>query len=351
MKKLSKLCAAVACALTCFSLTSGALAADKAPKATENDNSIKVFYYSLNDLYINQLSASLQDLALSQDVKLIQFDANEDLMRQLNQIKTSMGTNPNKNPILVNPVDAQNGTAALRLAKQNNVPVIFFNRRPAAESMSTYEDAWYIGTESSSAGVFQAEIVADYLKTHPEADRNKDGKISYVMIKGEAGHQDTDARTNAFVRTMMENDIQLQSIETLYAGWSQNKAQNVITNLIDRTGINSIELIVCNNDAMALGALLSVQAEGYNKDDAARFIPIAGIDALPKALDEIERGTLIGTVYNDHDSTADVMIRIAKAYLDGKEVTEKLIGYPVNEDHVINIPYIKVTGQNVSEIR
>lgn len=349
MRKLSKLCAALACALTCFGLNATAMAADNVK--TESDNSIKVFYYSLNDQYINQLSASLQDFAIAQDIRLTQFDANDDILRQLNQIKTALGTNPNKNPILVNPVDAQNGTAALRLAKQNNVPIIFFNRSPAKESLSSYENAWYIGTEASSAGVFQAEIVLDYLKAHPEADRNKDGVISYVMLKGEAGHQDTDARTNAFIRTVVDSGVQIQPIESLYAGWSQTRAQNLITNLVERTGVDAIELVVSNNDAMALGALLSLQAEGYNKGDATRFIPIVGIDALPRAVDEVERGTLIGTVFNDHDSTADVMIRLARGYLEGKEINEKLIGFPIGDDHVINVPYVKVTGQNVAELK
>lgn len=350
MKGISKLCAALACALAGFSMGSSALAADSQAKAT-NDNSIKVFYYSLNDLYISQLSSYLQDLSLSQDIKLVQFDANDDLVRQLNQLKTSLGTSKAKNPVLVNPVDNQNGLAALKTAKQRGVPVIFFNRSPSLDSLKTYKDAWYIGTKSSNAGVFQAEIVQEYLKAHPEMDRNKDGVISYVMIKGESGHQDTDARTNAFIRTMIDKNIEIKPVETLYASWSQTRAQNLMTNLISEKGINSIELVVSNNDAMALGALLALQAEGYNREDKSRFIPIVGIDALPRALDEVERGTLIGTVYNDYASTADVMLRIARAYLDKQPIDEKLVGYPISDAHVINIPYVKVTGQNVSELR
>lgn len=351
MRKISKLCAAVACTLASFCLSSAAVSAAESQAKAENDNTIKVFYYSLNDLYINQLSASLQDLALSQDIKLVQYDANDDLVRQLSQIKTSLGTHKSKNPIMVNPVDTQNGIAALRSAKQNNIPIIFFNRSPSEDSLKTYPDAWYIGTKASSAGVFQAEIVKEYLKAHPEADRNKDGEISYVMLKGESGHQDTDARTNAFLRTMLDSEFKLTQLDSLYAGWSQNRAQNLMTNLISKNGVDKIELVVSNNDAMALGALLALQAEGYNKGDASRFIPVVGIDALPRALDEVERGTLIGTVLNDHSSTADVMLRIAKAYLDGQKIDEKLIGYPISETHVINIPYVKVTGQNISEIR
>ncbi|HTN84207.1 MAG TPA: hypothetical protein VL242_10990 [Sorangium sp.] len=41
----------------------------------------------------------------------------------------------------------------------------------------------------------QGEILVDYWKAHPEADRNKDGKIQYVMLTGEPGHQDALLRT------------------------------------------------------------------------------------------------------------------------------------------------------------
>ena len=88
--------------------------------------------------------------------------------------------------------------------------------------------------------------------------------------------------------------------------------------IIDKVGINNIEVVVANNDAMALGAILALQADGYNLPDAqdkSKFIPVVGIDGLPAALDAVERGTMIGTVFNDYNSTADVMVRIATAYL------------------------------------
>ena len=354
MSRVSKLFTAVAAAATLA--CAAVVPSQAAPAATDaNSNSISVFYYSLNDLFINQLSAALQDRALANGIKLRQYDASDDLMRQISQIQSALVINKDGAPILVNPVDTQNGIAALRSARQNKVPIIFFNRKPSDEALASYEDAWYVGSNPSNSGFYQAEIVRDYFKAHPEADRNKDGVISYVMLKGEPSHQDTALRSNTFVRTLLEDGVKLKPIASINANWSQNRAQNEVSTLADRGQLAQIELIVCNNDAMALGAINALQAEGYNipntpAGDHSKYIPVVGIDALPQALDAVERGTMIGTVFNDYGAVADVMMRITEAYLNGEHITDDILGYTTN-GHVIDVPYVKVTNENLSEVR
>ena len=348
MLKFSKLFAAAALAASALVATAPAQAA-----AGDAQNPVKVFYYSLNDLFINQLSASLQDRALANHIKLAQYDANDDLMRQVSQIQAALSINRDHTPILVNPVDTQNGTAALRAARKAKVPVIFFNRKPSDEALKSYRDAWYVGTKPASSAYYQAEIVSDYYKAHPEMDKNKDGALSYVMLKGEAGHQDTSARSNGFTRTLLDQGMKLKPLASDNANWSQSAAQNKMAGIIDKVGINNIEVVVANNDAMALGAILALQAEGYNLPDAqdkSKFIPVVGIDGLPAALDAVERGTMIGTVFNDYNSTADVMVRITTAYLNGEVITEDLLGYPI-ENQTVYIPYVKVTNDNLGSLR
>lgn len=320
---------------------------------SNNQEQVRVFYYSLNDMYINQLSASLQDKAISSGLKLAQFDAKDDLMRQASQINTALSVKNKQNftPILVNPVDNQNGLNALRAAKQQNVPIVFFNRSPAPEALSSYKDAWYVGANTSQAGFYQAELVIEAFKAHPECDRNKDGVIDYVLLKGEPTHIETNTRSNIFVRTMLEAGFKLNPIAIVSANWSQNLAQNEMTNILNHKDVNSIELIVSNNDAMALGAIKALQAVGYNNvdDPNSKFIPVFGIDALPTALDAIERGIMTGTVLNDYNSTADVMMRIVKAYMDGVEITEELLGYPI-KNCTIEIPYLQVSNYNLDKV-
>lgn len=335
-------------------VTSSANAIAATSDSSDSSRTVKVFYYSLSDMFMTQLSNALQDRALANRIKVMQYDANGDLMRQISQIQTAVSVeHGDRSPIIVNPVDTQNGVAALRIAQKAQVPVIFFNRQPSDNVLSSYADAWYVGTQPVSSAHYQAEVVVKYFKTHPEMDKNKDGVISYVMLKGESGHHDTDARTNGFVRALLEQDFKLNSLASVNADWSQSKAQNKMTNIIDQVKLDTIELVVANNDAMALGAVLALQAAGYNlpnTTDATKIIPVVGIDGLPSALDAIERGTMIGTVFNDYNSTADVIMRITSAYLNGNEITDELVGYPI-VNHTIDIPYFEVTNDNINNVK
>ena len=58
---------------------------------------------------------------------------------------------------------------------------------------------------------------AEYIKNHPEVDKNGDGKIQYVLLEGEAGHQDAISRTDLSVKTMIENEIELEKLSYQFA--------------------------------------------------------------------------------------------------------------------------------------
>lgn len=329
MRILHKLAAAVSAAAVLCAVTSAEAAQTKA----------NVFYYSLNDMFVNQLSAQMRTCADQHDVKLSEYDATDDLAKQISQIQ--MALLQNKDPLIVNPVDALNGEAALRYAKRAGVPVIFFNRKPSDNALASYDKAWYVGTDSAKAGEYQAEILIDYLHKHPEADRNKDGKIEYVILKGEAMHQDTQTRTSAFIRTMMDSGIAGEPLYSGNANWSYTQALEMMKDIISRNGIDKIEAVICNNDAMALGVLSELQSLGYNQQGKKdKFIPVIGIDATPRAIAAVSRGEMIGTVLNDANAIADICVKIAHAYGEGKPVTEDLVGLPIR-DRQIDVPYVK----------
>ncbi len=298
-----------------------------------------VFYYSLNDTFVNALSADMRDSAEAAGLKLSEYDATDDLAKQLTQVQTALAQN--KNPLIVNPVDALNGEAVLRNARRAKVPVIFFNRKPLDKVLSSYQDAWYVGTSADMAGEYQAQILIDYLSSHPQADKNGNGQIEYVLIKGEATHQDTQQRTSSFIRTMMNSGIAGEPLYTGNADWSYSKAVNMMRELLFTHKLSEIEAIICNNDAMALGVLNELQAHGYN-NGSGNFIPLIGIDALPMAVEAVSRNQMIGTVFNDRRSIAEICVKIAKAYCEGTEITEDLVNLPIN-NRQIEVPYVKYT--------
>ena len=79
---------------------------------------------------------------------------------------------------------------------------------------------------------------------------------------------------------MIENEIELEKLSYQFADWNRAQAENRVSQLIDQYG-SEIELILSNNDEMALGAVEAYKNAGYRQ--AERPI-IFGIDGLTDAL-------------------------------------------------------------------
>lgn len=101
-----------------------------------------------------------------------------------------------------------------------------FNREPVWEDLMQWEDLYYVGCDAEQSGVMQGEIAADYIKNHPEVDKNRDGEIQYVLLEGEAGHQDAISRTDFSVKTLIEKEVNLEKLSYQFADWNRGQAEN-----------------------------------------------------------------------------------------------------------------------------
>ncbi len=209
--------------------------------------------------------------------------------------------------------------------------------------MASYDKAWYVGTTSSESGVIQGELIVDSWKANPDWDRNGDGVLSYVLLKGEPGHPDAEARTKFAVDTVKEMGIEVEELELQTGMWDSVKGKELMDAWLSKHG-EAIEFVIANNDAMALGAINSLKAEGYFEGD--KFMPVVGVDAIPDALSQIEAGTMVGSVLNDAanqgKATIDLALNVAKGndVLDGTEWT-------LDENKAVRVPYQPITLDNI----
>ncbi|PKK40121.1 Galactose/methyl galactoside ABC transport system, D-galactose-binding periplasmic protein MglB [Clostridiaceae bacterium JG1575] len=245
----------------------------------------------------------------------------------------------------INLVTPQAASAIIDKAKPKNLPVIFFNKEPDEAALNSYDKAYYVGTRSSESGELQGKLVAEQWKKHPEWDRNKDGIMQYVMLKGEPGHPDAEARTKFSVESITKDGIKVQQMELQAANWDTAKAKDIVDAWISKHG-NKIEFVIANNDAMALGALAALEAAGFKGEKA---IPIVGVDAIPDALTKIENGEMVGTVLNDAGNQAQAVIDLTLNLINGKAPTDgtnwKL------EGKAVRVPYKAITKDNLKEAK
>jgi methyl-galactoside transport system substrate-binding protein len=105
-----------------------------------------------------------------------------------------------------------------------------------------------------------------------------------------------------------------------------------------------IELVIANNDDMALGAVSALQGAGYNKQ-GGKVIPVFGVDATEAAKSAIAEGSMIGTIKQDAEGMADAILKIAVNLKNGED---KFSGIPkenIQGSWRVNIPYAEYTGE------
>ncbi len=243
----------------------------------------------------------------------------------------------------INLVDPQGAASVITKAKEAELPVVFFNKEPSPEDMASYDKAWYVGTNSAESGIIQGELITEAWKANPEWDKNGDGKIQYVLLKGEPGHPDAEARTTYSIQTVNEAGIETEELELQTGMWDTVKAKELMDTWFAKHG-DAIEFVICNNDAMALGAVSSLQASGYFEGD--KFMPVVGVDAIPDALTQIENGTMVGSVLNDAANQGKATIDLLANVVNGKDPLEGT-DWELDENKAVRVPYVAITNENI----
>ena len=241
--------------------------------------------------------------------------------------------------LCINLVDRTAPSRIIRMARNEDIPVIFFNREPVREDLMQWEKLYYVGCDAEQSGIMQGEIAAEYINSHSEVDKNKDGKIQYVLLEGEAGHQDAISRTDYSVKTLLEQGINLEKLSYQFADWNRGQAENRMSRLIEQYG-DEIELVISNNDEMALGTVAAWQKAGY---DCRNWPVIFGIDGLDDALEAIKTGKMKGTVYNDKEDQAMELAKLSVEIVCGKDTNRKHL----KEGRYYVSEYCRVDSSNV----
>ena len=245
------------------------------------------------------------------------------------------------NVLCVNLVDRADPSEIIDLARENEVPIIFFNREPVAEDLMQWEQLYYVGADAKESGIMQGELAAEAILENDQIDRNNDGKIQYVVLEGEPGHQDAIIRTENAVDTIKSKGIKLEKLSYGIANWNRAQAQNRMQQLISQYQ-NEIELVLANNDDMALGAVDAYKK--LNRTEAGMPV-FFGIDGTDVGLNAVRGKELAGTVYNDKEGQAEAMAKLAVSIVTGEGAEE----IEAENGRYIYLPYFKVTEDNVDE--
>ena len=311
------------------------------------DLKVAVFYYTYSDTYISSVRTALDAQLDALGVTYQDFDSNGNQTTQNEAIQTAIADGYNL--LIVNMVTSGSSDTAKGIMElAGDVPVIFFNRavdedgvEASASVLNAYENIAFVGTDAPEAGHLQGKMIGEYVLEHyDELDLNGDGKISYAMFKGDEanveaiyrtqfGVEDADAVLTAAGKPALEyfdaSNASKYQVD-LGGAWSAQAALDYMnTNLsqYNEANGNMIELIICNNDNMAEGAISALEAAGYNTGaEGATTIPVFGVDATDAAKELIAAGKMTGTVKQDAEGMAAAIADVVKATGEGTAMAD-----------------------------
>jgi methyl-galactoside transport system substrate-binding protein len=231
--------------------------------------------------------------------------------------------------------------------QQKNIPIIFFlNPEPATmDVFKFYPKAYIIASDSKQAGILQGKIIINEWNSNKAImDRNQDNKLQYILLKGPQGDKQANDRTEYAISTINNSGIKTQELASQFANWDKDIAKTAITALFLNYG-DTVEAIISNNDAMAIGAIEALQRYGYNKGNKSKTIPVVGIDAIPEAKDFIKKGFMAGTVIQDPHEQAQALYTVGMNLINNKNPIEGTKYKLYNNEKIIFIPFKEYTDK------
>lgn len=325
---MKKLLSVLLAALMVFALV-GCSSTTEGGETGADTVKIGVCIYQFDDnfmtLYRNNIQAYFDALnakgGTQYEVTIV--DGQNDSATQTEQVNTFISQGVDA--LVVNLVQTSSDALA-KAVDDSGIPCVFINREIANYNYT--DKTCYVGADARDSGTYQGQIIYD-LENH--GDLNGDGKVSYIMIKGDPENSDAQNRTEYSIKYLTDNGVEVECLYEETGMWAQDKGQELTASALATHG-DAIEVVFCNNDAMAIGAAQAITAAGRT---VGKDIYLVGVDALAECVEMVNAGTMTGTVLNDADGQATACCDTVLKLLAGETISEK-INY---------VPYVKVTKQ------
>ncbi|ADL50889.1 galactose ABC transporter substrate-binding protein [Clostridium cellulovorans] len=269
-------------------------------------------------------------------VDFIFFDAQSNQNIQNEQLNSVLTENK-VDLIVLHLVDPRNTKYAVDKIKSHNIPVAFIGYASIAE-VNTYNKAYFVTTNPEQGGNMQGQILVDaWNKSRGMIDSNRDNIMQYILLLGDPSNVYSDLRTRSCLDAINNSNIHTQELASKVCYWREDLANDAVSNFFLQFG-NRIEVIIANDDVMAIGAIKALQKYGYNAGNKMSNISVVGFDGVPEAIELIEKGDMTGTVVQDTAYVADNIFKITINMLNNRnpvEGTDCTIG-PLG--NIISIP-------------
>ena len=367
MKKLFALALAVVMCFAMFACTAAAPAetteAATEPAATEataapeepatpetQPATAGVCWYNFADTFISSSRQTLEDAAAASGwLTLSSADSAFDVPTQANNVNLFLTQDVDY--LLVNNLDTAGTANLIQQAKDAGKTIIFLNTNtPTDEEFAMYDNVWFISSLADQSGTIMGDYAAKYWQEHPEADRNGNGMLDYVMLIGFEWHYDSLARRDYSIAAVEAAGIKTNKVYEAVCNYARADAMNTMQSILTSNS-DDVEAVFAANDDMALGAIEAMKAAGWFDDDGPK-IPVCSVDATAVGCEALAEGTLLGTALNNPVTLGNLAYRLMYCLQNGLEINAENLDYDAGfkvEGHRIWIDYIGIDATNIAD--
>lgn len=261
---------------------------------------VGVSMYSLADKYPTYLQDSMDKFVASQpNLKFKYADANGDPAKMLNDVENFIDSKVDA--LIIMPTDQKIVKAIGLKARKAKIPLVVVTVKPNEEDMQYV--ASYVGSEEIKSGEMQGEFIVNSLNGKP---------AKAIILLGPLGLEAQIKRTEGNKKIFAQHP-EIKVVAEQEAKWDRAKGMEVAENLL--SAHRDANVILSNNDEMAIGALLAAKKLGFKDEDML----IVGIDATPDALAYLGNG-LDATVYQSASGQGRLSAEMAYKAVLGEEI-------------------------------
>jgi inositol transport system substrate-binding protein len=273
-----------------------------------------------DDNFLTVLRNSMIDYAKTKDGVTLQVeDAQNDVSKQLSEIQNFIAQKVDA--IIVNPVDTDATPKMTQLAVAAGIPLVYVNRMPSDNPLPAKIS--FVGSNESDSGTLEMTQVCKLMG----------GKGDIMVMMGELDNQAARQRTQDVLDVIAKPECSgIKILDKQTGNWDRTQGADLVTNWISAG--RKFDAIVSNNDEMAIGAIQSLKAAGY---DPAKVI-VSGVDATQDGLAAMKSGWLKVTVFQNAKGQGTGAVDTALALAKGDKV-----------DSMVWVPFELVTPDNMAK--
>jgi methyl-galactoside transport system substrate-binding protein len=311
-------------------------------------NKVNVYINDLTDSFNREFAEQITTLAHNMNIEIELFNGSKNDSLAINQIQHTLDLD--EGVIILTRSQSVTDFAA-EYVPRFGAQLVFYKGHPGANILDAYKDSWFVGYDVQESVKYQSEMIIDYLnlmKTSQSRKQPHRDNINFVMlIGGKEKNKEAMIRTEYLWKFVTRSGFILNPLSANNDNWKKEEAYKDMQNILKKYKPEDIDLIISNNDSMALGAIEALNEIGYNLGTTVandNNIPVFSIDGIAAGIKAVMEKKLAGTVYTDRVSAARAALILATSPQISVEDAEKNIGLKVKSNREIIIPYLKVAS-------